>query len=69
MNQPEIAAHLVLHPQQARFDKPELEKHRYLKALFLKGFVDGKLMTEKLVDVHDCQPHAIHHVSETWEDS
>jgi hypothetical protein len=41
---------LVLHPQQARFDKLEGEKHRHLKALYLKGFVDGKPMTKMLVD-------------------
>jgi hypothetical protein len=39
-----------LHPQQARFGKPEGEKHRHLKALYLKGFVDGKPMTKMLID-------------------
>ena len=34
--------------QQAIFDKPI--KHRYLKALFVKGFVDGKPMSKMLVD-------------------
>jgi hypothetical protein len=46
----EAAAYLVLHPQQARFKKPEGEKHRHLKALYLKGFVDGKPMTKMVVD-------------------
>jgi hypothetical protein len=35
----EASAHF-LHPQQAWFDKLEGEKHRHLKALYLKGFVD-----------------------------
>ena len=34
--------------QQAIFDKPI--KHRYLKALYVKGFVDRKPMSKMLVD-------------------
>ena len=34
--------------QQAIFDKPV--KHRHLKALYVKGFVDGKSMSKMLVD-------------------
>ena len=34
--------------QQAIFDK--LVKHRHLKALYVKGFVDGKPMSKMLVD-------------------
>ena len=34
--------------QQAIFDKPV--KHRHLKALYMKGFVDGKSMNKILVD-------------------
>ena len=34
--------------QQAIFDKPI--KHRHLKALYVKGFVDGKPMSKMLVD-------------------
>ena len=34
--------------QQAIFDK--LAKHRHLKALYVKGFVDGKPMSKMLVD-------------------
>ena len=34
--------------QQAIFDKPV--KHRHLKALYMKGFVDGKPMNKMLVD-------------------
>ena len=34
--------------QQAIFDKPV--KHRHLKALYMKGLVDGKPMSKMLVD-------------------
>ena len=34
--------------QQAIFDKPV--KHRHLKALYVKGFVDGRPMSKMLVD-------------------
>ena len=34
--------------QQAIFDKPI--KHRHLKALYMKGFVDGKPKNKMLVD-------------------
>ena len=34
--------------QQAIFDKPV--KHRHLKALYVKGLVDGKPMNKMLVD-------------------
>ena len=43
----EIVAKLTI-IQQAIFDKPV--KHRYLKALYVKGFVDGKPMNKMLVD-------------------
>ena len=33
---------------QAIFDKPS--QHRHLKALYMKGFIDGKPMTKMLVD-------------------
>ena len=42
-----MAAWLTL-IQQAIFDKPV--KHRHLKALYVKGFVDGKPMSKMLVD-------------------
>jgi hypothetical protein len=44
----EIVAQLALQSQQAIFDKPS--QHRHLKALYMKGFVDGKPMTKMLVD-------------------
>ena len=43
----EIVAKLIV-IQQAIFDKPV--KHRQLKALYVKGFVDRKLMSKMLVD-------------------
>ena len=43
----EMVAQLTL-IQQAIFDKPI--KHRHLKALYVKGFVDGKPMSKMLVD-------------------
>ena len=43
----EIVAKLTV-VQQAIFDKPV--KHRHLKALYMKGLVDGKLMNKMLVD-------------------
>jgi hypothetical protein len=35
-------AQLTLEPRQAIFEKPEDKKRQHLKALFLKGFVNGK---------------------------
>ena len=43
-------AQLNLEPIPATFEKPEDEKCKHLKALFLKGFVDGKPVTKMLVD-------------------
>ena len=43
----EIVAKLTV-IQQAIFNKPA--KHRHLKALYIKGFVDGKSMNKMLVD-------------------
>ena len=43
----EIVAKLIV-IQQAIFNKPV--KHRHLKALYVKGFVDGKPMSKMLVD-------------------
>ena len=43
----EMVAKLMV-VQQAIFDKPV--KHRHLKALYMKGFVDGKPMNKMLVD-------------------
>jgi hypothetical protein len=44
----EAIAQLFLQSQQAIFDKPS--QHRYLKALYMKGFIDGKPMNKMLVD-------------------
>ena len=46
----EAMAQLALEPVPATFEKSEDEKCRHLKALFLKGFVDGKPITKMLVD-------------------
>jgi hypothetical protein len=43
-------AQLTLEPTQAIFERPENEKRQHLKALFLKGFVNGKPVTKMLVD-------------------
>ena len=43
----EIVAKLTV-IQQAIFDKPV--KHQHLKALYVKGFVDGKPMNKMFVD-------------------
>jgi hypothetical protein len=42
-------AQLTLEPRQTIFEKTEDEKRKHLKALFLKGFVNGKLVTRMLV--------------------
>jgi predicted aspartyl protease len=44
----EAIAQLALQSQQAIFDKPS--QHRHLKALHMKGFINGKSMTKMLVD-------------------
>jgi len=44
----EAVAQLALQPQQATFDKPS--QHWHLKALYMKGFIDGRPMTKMLVD-------------------
>ena len=46
----EAMAQLNMEPIPATFEKPEDEKRKHLKALFLKGFVDGKPVTKMLVD-------------------
>jgi hypothetical protein len=43
-------AQLTLEPKQAIFEKPEDGKRQHLKALFLKGYVNGKPVTRMLVD-------------------
>jgi len=46
----EAMAQLALELVLAMFEKPEDDKRQHLKALFLKGFVDGKPITKMLVD-------------------
>jgi hypothetical protein len=43
-------AKLTLEPTHTIFEKLEDEKRQHLKALFLKGFVNGKPVTRMLVD-------------------
>jgi len=43
-------AQLTLEPVPAMFEKPEDDKRQHLKALFFKGFVNGKPATKMLVD-------------------
>jgi hypothetical protein len=43
-------AQLNLEPLPVTFEKPEDDKRKHLKALFLKGFVNGKPVTKMLVD-------------------
>ena len=45
----EAMAWLNLEPLPVTFEKPEDDKRQHLKALFLKGFVDGKPVTKMLV--------------------
>ena len=49
-NLEEAVAQLNLEPIPTTFEKPEDEKCKHLKALLLKGFVDGKPVTKMLVD-------------------
>lgn len=44
----ELVEQLSMLSQKVVFDKPD--KHRHLRALYTKGFVDGKPMTKMLVD-------------------
>jgi len=46
----EAMAQLALEPVPAAFEKTEDSKRQHLKALFMKGFVDGKTITKMLVD-------------------
>ena len=46
----EAMAQLALEPVPATFEKPEDNKRQHLKALFMKGFVDGKPITKMPVD-------------------
>ena len=46
----EAMAQLNLEPLPATFEKLEDDKRQHLKALFMKGFVDGKPVTKMLVD-------------------
>ena len=47
---PDQIAQLALDPMTATFEKPTDNERQHLKALFVKGRVDGQLMTKILVD-------------------
>jgi len=47
----EQIAQLALDPMTATFEKPADNERQHLKALFVKGRVDGQPMTKILVDV------------------
>jgi len=47
---PDQIAQLSLDPMMAIFEKPADNKRQHLKALFVKGRVDGQPMTKILVD-------------------
>ena len=63
----EVATRLVLHSQPAVSEKPKKEKHRHLKPLYLKSFINSKPMTKMLVGCH--QIHVVHHMLKALEDS
>nr|ABA97725.2 retrotransposon protein, putative, unclassified [Oryza sativa Japonica Group] len=46
----EESAKLILSPEQAVFDKPEGTENRYLKPLYINGYVNGKPMSKMMVD-------------------
>src|SRR5688572_1243276 len=46
----EQTAQLALEPMMATFEKPEDDKRQHLKALFLKGHVNGRPLTRLMVD-------------------
>jgi len=47
---PDQIAQLALDPMTAMFEKPSDDERQYLKALFLKGRVDGQPMSKILFD-------------------
>jgi hypothetical protein len=64
-------AQLTLEPMPATFEKPEEEKLWQLKAFFLKGLIDGRLVTKMLVDggaVVNIRPYALFHKLGKGED-
>jgi hypothetical protein len=40
----ETATQLLLDPKHAIFEKPDESKHRHLKALYVSGFVNRRLL-------------------------
>ena len=53
------------------FEKPKEDKYRHLKPLYVKGFVDGKLMTKMLVDggaIVNLMPYTFRNIGKSHED-
>ena len=50
INLPDQIVQLALDPMTAMFEKPSNDERQHLKALFLKGRVDGQPMSKILVD-------------------
>jgi hypothetical protein len=43
-------AHLDLEPRPVIFEKPRAKNYKYLKALYLKGYINGQPVNKMLVD-------------------
>ena len=63
----EAMAQLNLEPIPATFEKPEDEKCKHLKALFLKGFVDGKPVEDASRWRSSSEYNAVCHVAQAWK--
>ena len=62
-NYPDQIAQLVLDPMTAIFEKPANDERQHLKALLIKGRVDGQPMTKILIDggaAINIMPYAIY---------
>jgi len=61
---PDQIAQLALDPITAIFEKPADDERQHLKALFVKGRVDGQPMTKILIDggaAINIMPYAVYH--------
>jgi hypothetical protein len=45
-----LVAQLYLGPRPVIFEKPRLKNYKHLKALYLKGYINGQLVNKMLVD-------------------
>jgi hypothetical protein len=60
LDEEKAMAQCVCQAESATFEKPE--KHLHLKALYLKGFIDGKPLTKMC----SCQSNAIFYIQKAW---